>query len=172
MCNRGTDVRHIQAISFGPSQYGRQFEISKTLSKISTDEAKPGFDANNELDNRDDTIYAGANWRLLITSGQLCDVYGLHNNFKGVKDVPIAIVSRVIPNEHERVHILVINQSLYFGSSLYHSLISPNQIRHFRIPVSDNPYDSRRYFGINHDNQFILFKIEGSTVFKLFCANG
>ena len=35
----------------------------------------------------------------------------------------------------------------------------------FRIPVSDNTYDPGRYFGIDHDNQFMPFKTEGSTVF-------
>ena len=63
------------------------------------------------------------------------------------------------------MQILIVNQALYFGASLDHSLINPNQIRYFRITVSDNPYDSGRYFGIDHDNQFITFKTEGSTVF-------
>ena len=31
--------------------------------------------------------------------------------------------------------------------------------------MSDNPYDSGRDLGIDHDDQFIPFKSEGSTVF-------
>ena len=60
---------------------------------------------------------------------------------------------------------MILNQAIYFGASLYHSLINPNQIRHFGMPVSGNPYDSGRDFGINHEDKFITFKTEGSTVF-------
>ena len=81
--------------------------------------------------------------------GQFCDVYGFHKNFKVIRDTPIAILATVIRDERVRVHILIVNQALYLGASLD---------RHFGIPVSDNLYDSGRYFGIYHDNQFIPFK--------------
>ena len=68
MYNCDTYSRHIQAISSGPRQYGRQVKISKTSSEINTDEADTGFDANNNLGTRSDTICAGAKWRLLSTS--------------------------------------------------------------------------------------------------------
>ena len=79
--------------------------------------------------------------------------------------MPIERVATGIRNEHKRVHILIVNQALYFGASLYHSLINTNQIRHFGIPVSDNPYDSGQYFDIDHDNTFIPFKTEGLNLF-------
>lgn len=46
-----------------------------------------------------------------------------------------------------------------------HSLINPNQIRHFGIAVSDDPYDSTQSLGIDHDDLFIPFMTEGCTVF-------
>ena len=165
MYNCDTDARHIQAISSGPRRYGRQVKRSKTLSEINTNEAEPGFDANNEIYTRADTIRAGANWRLLSASGQCCDVYGFHANFKGIEDVPIARVYPGIHNEHGRARILIVNQSLYFGARFYHSLINPNQTRHLGIPVSDDPYESGQDFGIDYDKYFINFKSEGSTVF-------
>ena len=45
-----------------------------------------------------------------------------------------------------------------------HSLINPNQIRHFGIPVSDNAYDGTRDLGIDHEDVFIPFETQGSTV--------
>ena len=33
--------------------------------------------------------------------------------------------------------------------------------------MSGNPYDSGKDFGINHDNKFIPFKSEVSTVFSI-----
>ena len=145
-----TYVRHIQSISSGPRQYRRQVKRSKTSSSIKTDKSEPGFDANNDLDNRADTICAGANWILLSTLGQCFDVYGFHYKFKGIKYVPIARVSTGLRDEHGHMYIIIVNQALCFGAILDHSLINPNQIRNFGIPVSDNLYDSGRYFGINH----------------------
>ena len=50
---------------------------------------------------------------------------------------------------------------IYHGPFANH----PNQIRHFGIPVSDDPYDGSRPFGIDHENLFIPFETDGSTVF-------
>ena len=61
-------------------------------------------------------------------------------------------------NEHECVRTLIVNQALYFGASLDHSLINPNQIRHFGIPVSDILYSSGQDFGIGHEDHFISLK--------------
>ena len=61
--------------------------------------------------------------------------------------------------------ILIFNQAVYFGEILDRSLINTNQIKLFGIPVPDNPYDSVRDFGINHDNLFIFFSSGGSTLF-------
>ena len=131
-----TDARYIQAISSGPSRYGRQVKRSKISSAIKTDDDEPVFDSNNELDTRADIMCVVIKWRLLSASGQWCDVYGFHDNFKGIEDVPIARLATGIRDEHRRVNILVVNKSLYFGESLYHSFINPNQIRNFGVPVS------------------------------------
>ena len=93
MYNRDTGARHIHAISSGPRRYGRQIKRYKTSSEIKTNEAELVFDAKNELDIRSDTICEGTNWRLLSASGQCCDVYDFHDNFKGIEDVPIARVA-------------------------------------------------------------------------------
>ena len=119
-------------------------------SRVLRPRQKSGFDAKNKLDTRANTIFVGVNWRLLSASGQCRDVYGFHDDFKGVEDVLIGRVAKGIRNEHGRVNIMIFNQAIYFGARLDHSLINTNHIRHFRIPVSDNPYDSGQYFGINH----------------------
>ena len=70
MYNRYIYARHIQAIISGQRRYGWKVNISKISSEIKTDEAEPGFDSKNDLNTRSDTIYAGANQRLLSASGQ------------------------------------------------------------------------------------------------------
>ena len=59
---------------------------------------------------------------------------------------------------------MVVNEALYFGSALDHSLINPNQIRHYGIPVSDDPYDPHRELGIDHEELFVPFQTKGATV--------
>ena len=98
MYNLDTDERHVQAVSSGPRRYVCQVKISTTLSAINTDKAEPGFDANNYINTRSDTICASTKWRLLSDSGQCCDVYGFHNKFKFTEDVPIARVPTGICN--------------------------------------------------------------------------
>ena len=46
-----------------------------------------------------------------------------------------------------------------------HSLINPNQIRHFGIPVSDNPYDRLKQLGIDHKQVFMPFLTKGAAVY-------
>ncbi|KAL7525647.1 hypothetical protein ACHAWF_001448 [Thalassiosira exigua] len=61
--------------------------------------------------------------------------------------------------------ILIMNDVLYFGRKLDHSLINPNQIRHYGIALSDNPFDMGKSLGIDHDQDFIPFELEGATVY-------
>ena len=41
-----------------------------------------------------------------------------------------------------QTYILVINEGLFYGNKMDHSLINPNQIRAYGIPLSDNAYDT------------------------------
>lgn len=122
--------------------------------------------ARNEVDNRADTSCMGNNFRLVEDSGVVCTVNGFHNAFDPIKDVPIA---RGATGYHDpktgRKYLIFINQGLFFGDKMDHSLWNPNQIRHYHIPVSDDIYDETREFGINHPDVFLPFETEGATVF-------
>ena len=48
--------------------------------------------------------------------------------------------------------ILVFNEALYYGTQLNHSLINPNQVRAYGIPLWDNPNDPARDLTIEVDN--------------------
>ena len=43
-----------------------------------------------------------------------------------------------------RSFIIVINEALYYGKKLGHSLIIPNQLRSYVTMVWDKPFDSNR----------------------------
>lgn len=64
-----------------------------------------------------------------------------------------------------RTHLLVINEALYFGQSMDHSLINPNRIRMFGYKVNDDPFNHDRPFGIDHPDVFVPFDTEGTTIF-------
>ena len=56
-------------------------------------------------------------------------------------------------------HLLVINQGIYLGSKLDHSLLNPNQIRYFGIKVRDDPTEDG--LGIYADEAYIPFHMNG-----------
>jgi hypothetical protein len=61
-------------------------------------------------------------------------------------------------------YLLVGDQMLWFGSQMDHSLINPNQICEYDIPVYDNPF-SQSQFGIDTNDDFIPFNTTGTIVY-------
>ena len=98
-------------------------------------------------------------------TGQCCEVNSFHDNFEPIKDVPVARVATAWTDQDGVTRILVINEALFFGSQMDHSLINPNQMRHFGVVVNDNPYDPASELGIDHESCFVPFQTEGSTVY-------
>ena len=136
--------RMVQAIMSGPRRTSRAIKRAKTPGGDIFNDHTSQLVARCELDTRADTICAGRNFRILSTSGGVCDVKGFHDDYEAIKDVPIARVATAYCDGSGITYILVINEALFFGTSMDHSLINPNQICHNGIPVSDNPYDSGR----------------------------
>ena len=102
-----------------------------------------GQEACCELDTRTDTMCAGINFRPLYFTGQTCEAYGFHGDLSPISDVPIATVATAWSNTHTGdSFILIFNEVLYFGASLDHSLLNPNQMRHYGVDVFDNPYET------------------------------
>ena len=119
----------------------------------------------NELDTRAGIICVGKNWRILSTTCQCCTVHGFHGKFDTIKEVPVMRSARANIDQLGGIYILVVNKALYFSPSIDHSLINPNQIWHFRIPVSDNSIDRSKQLGIDHEQMFILFLTKGAAVY-------
>ena len=94
-----------------------------------------------------------------------CTVSGFANELQTIEDIPVARDATAYTNSEGKTWILIINEALFFGSRLDHSLINPNQIRHFGVPVCDDPYDPHRPLGIDHENAFIPFEKEGACIF-------
>ena len=102
---------------------------------------KPGTVARNEMDTHADTCCAGANWVLMEYTGEICEVSPFLSDYEPVTEIPLARCGTVwtSPDTGEEF-LLVGEQMLWFGDSLPHSLINPNQIREYGINVCDDPF--------------------------------
>jgi hypothetical protein len=101
------------------------------------------------MDTHADTCCAGAYWQLLDFTNKVCEVTSFLDSYEPVKEVMVARCDMLwtSPNTgHE--YLLVGDQMLWFGSQMDHSLIIPNQICEYGIPVYNNPF-SQSQFAIN-----------------------
>ena len=117
-------------------------------------EPRPGSTAENECDTNADTCCLGRNFIVLEYTRRTADVYGYDKAIKPIEDVPIVSGATAWddPNTGE-TFILVINEALYYGTKLDHSLINPNQLRAYGIGFWDNPYDEARGLQIELDDE-------------------
>ena len=113
---------------------------------------QPGIAAINECDTNADTCCLGKNFMVLEHTLRTADVYTYDPSITPIKDVPIVTGATAwdhpVTNE---TFIIIINEALYYGNKLDHSLINPNQVRSFGIDFWDNPFDKERGLKIEAD---------------------
>ena len=94
------------------------------------------------------------------------DVYPYDDSYEPLTNVPIITAATAWTNAITReTFILVFHECLYYGLKLKHSLINPNQIRHFGIYFWDNPFDKDRGLCIEGDEFSIPLSIRGTKVY-------
>ena len=160
--------RYIQPVSSGEGRIiwaDKKRDFLGGEEYVGKDATKPGLLARCELDTRADTTCAGANFHLHCFTGTVCTVAPFSDTYTPMADIPVATALTAHTDEDGRTWILVFNEVLWFGSSMGHSLINPNQIRCTGIPVSDNPFDESKDLGISADKTFIPFGADGTTIF-------
>ena len=91
-----------------------------------------------ELDSHADTSVAGANFRILYESGEHATVSTFTHEQQFDK-IPIGTAATAWTDRAGQTYILRLNQALLFGDRLDHSLLCPNQLRHFGHKVDDVP---------------------------------
>ena len=83
----------------------------------------------------------------------MADVYAYDKDIAPLNDVPIVSGETAWDDTSSgQTYIIVINEALYYGTKLYHSLIKPKQIRAYVIPFWENPYDNERGLTIDGDD--------------------
>lgn len=93
-------------------------------------------------------------------------VYPYDDSYQPVINVPIVTGDTTYHHHDGNSYILVINEALYYGDRLRHSLINPNQIRQYCIGYWDNPYDKMPQLSIEiYENDLIIpLKYEGTKL--------
>ena len=97
-------------------------------AKRSEDKTKPGTIARNEADTNADTCCLGTNFTVLSYTSRTADVYPYDPSYEPVRSVPIVTGATTYHHPNGEAFIIIINEALYYGDKLDHSLINPNQV--------------------------------------------
>ena len=121
--------------------------------------------AANEGDTNADTCVLGPNFIMEGYSYLSAEVYpfGKDNYDPVVVPIGTGVTAYDCP-VLRRPLLLVINEGLYYGMKMTHSLWNPNQIRSFGHKFQDNPFDDAS-LGITADGHFIPFQCKGTKVY-------
>ena len=112
------------------------------------------------MDSHGDTCCAGANLCMTSPTGDTCDVAPYDDTYELRKKLTIGTCAAVFTTPDGIDFILIGHDMIYVGHILPHSLINPNQIRHFGASVQNDYTRSYEAFGIILDNLFIPFQMQ------------
>ena len=108
-------------------------------------EPKLGTTTSNECDTNADMCCLGLNFVILEYKQRMADVYDYKKSLKPIEGVPI--VNDATAWDYpvtQHTYILVINEALYYGTKLDHSLNNPNHVRSYGLNFWDNPFDKEK----------------------------
>lgn len=117
------------------------------------------------MDTNADTCCLGTNYVVLAYTNRVADVYSYDPKAPPVHSVPIVQGATAYDGIRSiGTIILVINEALYYGKELNHTLLNPNQIRSHGYDVEDNPFRGTIGITIN-PNTFVPFQTSGTKIF-------
>ena len=155
--------------AYGDNRTMESVKILKISSNTSAntyeiDEPERGTVATNELDSNADTCCLGVNFIIMNMTERTADVYPYDPSYKPLHNVPIVTGATTVMNTaNGRSFIMIINEALYYGKKLGHSLINPNQFRRYGTMVWDNPFDPLREIFIETGDGDIIELISNGT---------
>ena len=143
---------------------------SRTISKnFSIPKRDKFYKGRVEIDSHADTFLAGRNCTVLNFSERICDVMPYSDTYQPMVDIPIVQAATGYTAPDGSQYILVFNEAIYMPD-MDHSLLNPNQLRHFDVDVEDNPYCGRqmtiRKTDPDHDEDFVAtLKSRGTVIY-------
>ena len=120
--------------------------------------------AVNEADSNADTCCLGQNFTPLSYTNRSADVYPYSDSYEPLENVHIVTGATAYDHPNGDTYILIFNEALYYGTSMKHSLINPNQIRFNGLDFWDNPMrDENLCIEIDED-LFIDLRCKGTKL--------
>ena len=108
---------------------------------------------------------AGSNCVILEYTGKECDVSPYRDDYDSIQNVPIVHAATAWQSkETGQTYILILNESIWMGDTMSHTLINPNQLRHFGTKVQDNPMSDQPLSIITEDNGFCMDLAMAGTI--------
>jgi hypothetical protein len=108
------------------------------LSKIYDPESNDT--GRSDLDSHADTCVAGSNTIPLRYTDQKVSVSPFIGEYQPISNIPVATVATAWDDPRDgSTTVLIINEALYFGDRMPHTLLCPNQLRYNGIIVNDTP---------------------------------
>ena len=115
-----------------------------------------------EIDNHADTICFGRNFRPSYFTSQVCTVSPFLDSYDSKTNIPICTAITAVDLDDGSTILLEAGQGLYFGDEMDRSLLNPNQLRAFGVPVCDDPTDKHRRLGIDLGEKQVPMTMKGS----------
>ena len=123
----------------------KRINAQVTTGNYDIEEPEPGKISVNELDTNADKCFLGSNFMVLKMTSRTADVYPYNPSSKPLYNVPIVSGATMVTDSITvNSFIMVINEALYYGKKLDHSLINQNKLRFYETMVWDNPFDLYR----------------------------
>jgi hypothetical protein len=90
-------------------------------------------------------------------TGKECNMLPYTEAYKAIKSVPIVQAATAYDNRDTgETTILILNEAIWMGDQMEHTLINPNQVQAYGITVQDNLFDPAPIFISTEDNEFTL----------------
>jgi len=148
--------------------------MSKVLSRDRRQVAEAGTYRNQgaedqsqvgqcKMDSHADTCCLGSNFVPIYFTGKVCDVAPFLSDLPKQEGVQICSGATAFDHPDGGTYILVVNKALWFGEKMSHTLINPNQVRAFGVPLCDDPTDPHRSLGMEVQDIFVPFAMLGTT---------
>ena len=120
----------------------------------------------NETDSNADTCCLGKKFIVIQYTERTADVYPYNSSYQPLHNVPIVSGATAWDNPIDgSTKILVVNEGLFYGSKLDHSLLNPNQLRKHGLIYQDNPFNKDEQLGItSYDGITIPLEMKGTKI--------
>ena len=111
--------------------------------------------AQIELDSHADSIVAVSNFCIMHYINRECDVSPYCDDYAPIKNVSIVQATTAYQSEYTgQTYIIILNEVLWMGDSMQHTLVNPNQLRYYVTKVQDDPTSSKPFHIMTENSDF------------------